>query len=460
MDTSFDVIVIGAGQAGPALAERCGREGLKTAVIERDQMGGTCVNNGCIPTKTLIASARVAAIARRASQYGVLLDSAPRIDMARVKERKDQLVLKSRNGVTDWMNKAKNVSLIRGAARFTGPHEVTVNDRKLHAKRIFINVGARPSTPTLTGIENVPYLDNVSMMDLDFVPEHLVIVGGSYIGIEFAQMYRRFGAQVTICEKGPRLISREDADISDEIRAILEREGISVRTDANCLRVEKNGEGIALGVDCNAGAPKIEGSHLLMAVGRTPNTDQLGLDSAGIAADERGFITVNDKLETSVAGVYALGDVNGRGAFTHTSWNDYEIVAANLFDNGTRLVTERISTYALFIDPPLGRVGLSFTQARATGKALLTAKLQMSRVGRAQEAGDTQGFMKIVVDASTKRILGAAILGMGGDEVVQSILEVMYADVPYTSLQRGVHIHPTVSEFLPTLLEGLAPCQG
>ncbi len=451
----FDVIVIGAGQAGPAMAARCGRQGLKTVIVERDQMGGTCVNNGCIPTKSLIASARVAALARRAADYGVVLEQPPRIDMPAVKARKDRIVQASRTGVTKWMDSAKNVIVIHGHARFTASHEIVVAGRLLSADKIFINTGGRPSAPALTGIDQVPYLTNVSMMELDAVPKHLIIIGGSYIGLEFAQMYRRFGSEVTVCEKGPRLIAREDKDISEEVRAILEREGIVVRTGANCLTVERHGAGIAVGVDCESGVPRVEGSHLLLAIGRTPNSDDLGLEQAGIAVDQRGYISVNDQLETSVPGVYALGDVNGRGAFTHTSWNDYEIVAANLFDGGTRRLTDRISAYALFIDPPLGRVGLSFNEARATGRAVLTSKMLMSRVGRAQETGETQGFMKIVVDAQTQRILGAALLGLSGDEVVQSVLEVMYADQPYTSINRGVHIHPTVSELLPTLLENL-----
>ena len=459
MSENFDVIVIGAGQAGPPLAARAGSEGLKVAVIERHQMGGTCVNNGCIPTKTLVASARVAALARRAAEYGVMLDQSPRIDMHAVKARKDAIVLASRTGVTNWMANAKNVSVIRGNARFTGPHQIEVAGRTLSAGRIFINVGGRPTIPKLSGIESVAHLDNVSMMDVNFVPPHLIVIGGSYIGLEFAQIYRRFGAEVTVCEMGPRLIGREDEDVSEEVRAILEREGVTVRTGATCLSVDKSGDGISVGVACDSGLPKIEGSHLLLATGRTPNSGDLGLDRAGIVTDARGFITVNDQLETNVAGVYALGDVNGRGAFTHTSWNDYEIVAANLFDGDTRRVTDRIPTYALFTDPPLGRVGMSFNEARATGRPLLGAKMQMTRVGRAREAGETQGFMKIVVDAETKRILGAALLGLSGDEVVQSILEVMVADQPYTRISRGMHIHPTVSELLPTLLEGLKPLE-
>ena len=386
-----------------------------------------------------------------------MLDQGVRIDMPAVKARKDAIVQASRTGVTNWMAKAKNVSVIHGQARFTGAHEIEVGGRTLSADRIFINVGGRPSTPTLTGMDSVPFLNNISMMDVDFVPAHLIVIGGSYIGLEFAQMYRRFGAEVTVCEMGPRLIGREDEDVSDEVRAILAREGVTVRTGATCLSVERQGSGINVGVECGSGAPKIEGSHLLIATGRTPNTEDLGLDRAGITTDKRGYISVNDQLETSAPGVFALGDVNGRGAFTHTAWNDYEIVAANLFDGGTRRVTDRITAYALFTDPPLGRIGMSFNEARATGRPLLAAKMPMTRVGRAREAGETQGFMKIVVDAETKRILGAALLGLSGDEVVQSILEVMVADAPYTSINRGVHIHPTVSELLPTLLEGLKP---
>ena len=457
MSERFDVIVIGAGQAGPALAARCGRQGLKTALIERSHLGGTCVNNGCVPTKTLVASARVAAQVRRAAEFGVMIDGTSHVDMAKVKARKDAIVEASRAGLGNWMTSAKNVSLIRGDARFTGSHEISVGDQHLQAGKIFINVGGRPAAPKLEGIEKVSYLNNISMMDVDFVPRHLVVVGGSYIGLEFAQMYRRFGAEVTVCEMGPRLIGREDEDVSLEVQAILEREGVKVRTGATCLKVDRSDGGVLVGVSCDCGEPAVEGSHLLLATGRVPNTEALGLDMAGISIDARGYITVNDECETNVAGVFALGDVNGRGAFTHTAWNDYEIVAANLFDGDTRRVTDRISAYALFTDPPLGRVGMSFTEARATGRPLLAAKMPMARVGRAREFGETQGFMKIVVDAETKRILGAAMLGLSGDEVVQSVLEVMYADKPYTQINRGVHIHPTVTELVPTLLEGLKP---
>ncbi len=459
MTETFDAIVIGAGQAGPALAVRCGEQGLKTAIIERKLFGGTCVNTGCVPTKTLVASARAAQIARRAADYGVMLDQPVRVDMRHVKARKDRIVMQSREGVTKWLRNARNVTVIEGHARFTGPHALVVDGRRLAAERIFINVGGRASVPDMPGIDEVPYLTNTSMMDVDYLPEHLIVIGGSYIGLEFAQMYRRFGARVTVCEMGPRLIGREDEDVSEAIREIFEREGIDVRVNAKCLNVTKRGERIGVGLDCREGAPEVEGSHLLLAVGRLPNTHDLGLEAAGIRTGERGFIEVDDGLQTSVPGVWALGDANGRGAFTHTSWNDYEIVAANLFDGAGRRVSDRIPTYALFTDPPLGRAGVTEREARASGRPLLAAKLPMTRVGRAREAGETQGFMKIVVDRETRRILGAALLGLSGDEVVQSILDVMYADQPYTVLQNAMHIHPTVTELVPTLLGGLKPVQ-
>lgn len=457
MSQNFDVIVIGAGQAGPAMAARCGREGLKTALVEAAEMGGTCVNNGCIPTKTLVASARAAAMARRAADYGVDIGGSVTVDMQRVKARKDAVVAASRKGVGDWMAAAKNVTVVRGHARFTGPHEIEVEGNRLGAPRIFINVGGRPFTPPLKGIESVAHLDNIAMMGIDKLPEHLIVIGGSYIGLEFAQIYRRFGSEVTVCEMGSRLVSREDEDVSTEIRAILEREGIDVRTDAQCLAVEQRGARIVAGLSCDTAAAPVEGTHLLVAAGRRPNTDNLGLDAAGITVDARGFIPVNDRLETNVPGVWALGDVNGRGAFTHTSWNDYEIVSQNLFDGADRRISDRITTYALFTDPPLGRCGMTLREAQATGRPLLSAKMPMTRVGRAKEAGETQGFMKIVVDAETRHILGAALLGLSADEVVQSILQVMSAKLPYTAIQRTMPIHPTVSELLPTLLEGLKP---
>ena len=457
MIEQFDAIIIGAGQAGPALAVRCGKEGLKTAIIERQRFGGTCVNNGCVPTKTLVASARTAHMARRAADYGVILDAPVRIDMARVKARKDAIVEQSSKGVRAWLDGARNVSVIEGHAAFSAAHQVRVGARVLEAPRIFINAGGRAAMPDLPGIDSVPTLNNERIMHLDQVPAHLIIIGGSYIGLEFAQMYRRFGARVTVIETGPRIIGREDADVSEAIRLILEGEGVEFRLNAGGLRLASHAAGVAVSLrDANGGAT-IEGSHLLVATGRVPNTHDLGLIVAGIATDARGYIVVDDSLATSVPGVYAVGDCNGRGAFTHTSWNDYEIVAANLFDRASRKVSERISAYALFVDPPLGRVGMTEAQVRASGRAALVAKMPMSRVGRAREMGETAGFMKVAVDAQTQQILGAAILGVHGDEVIHALLEVMVAQQPYTLLARGVHIHPTVSELLPTLLEGLKP---
>lgn len=457
MAEQFDAIVIGAGQAGPALAVRCGREGLKTAIIERKLFGGTCVNNGCVPTKTLVASAKVAHMARRAGEYGIDLAAPARVDMARVMARKNAIVQTSRDGVRSWLDTARNVSVIEGHAVLTGAHQVRVGDRTLEAPRIFLNVGGRAAMPSMPGIDSVPTLNNERIMHLDTVPAHLVVIGGSYIGLEFAQMFRRFGSQVTVIETGPAVIGREDADVSQAIHQILTGEGIDIRVNATCLGLESRGAGIAVRVGCGDGAPVVEGSHVLLATGRRPNTDDLGLDAAGIATDARGFITVDDRLATNIDGVYAIGDCNGRGAFTHTSWNDYEIVAANLFDGETRKVTDRIPVYALFIDPPLGRIGSTERAVRESGIRALSATLPMTRVGRAREMGETQGFMKVTVDATSKRILGAAILGVHGDEVVQELLAVMAAQLPYTHINRTMHIHPTVAELLPTLLEGLKP---
>jgi pyruvate/2-oxoglutarate dehydrogenase complex dihydrolipoamide dehydrogenase (E3) component len=461
MTESFDAIVIGAGQAGPALAVRCGKQGLKTAIIERHRFGGTCVNNGCVPTKALVASARAAHVARTAGDFGIAVDGPVRVEMARVKARKDGIVQQSREGVRAWLDGAPNVTVIEGHAQFTAPHRVRVSvgagDLELEAPRIFINVGGRAAVPDLPGIADVPFLNNERIMHIDQVPEHLIVVGGSYIGLEFAQMVRRFGSRVTVVEAGPRLIGREDEDISAAIHDILKAEGIEFRLSASCIALRRLGEGVAVGVTCADGVPLVEGSHILLATGRVPNTRDLGLQAAGIHTDARGYITVAEDLSTSAPGVYALGDCNGRGAFTHTSWNDYEIVAANLFDGGTRKVSNRIAAYALFVDPPLGRVGMTDAQVRASGRPALTAKMPMTRVGRAREMGETAGFMKITVAADTREILGAAILGVHGDEVIHAILEVMTAGQPHTVINRGMHIHPTVSELLPTLLEGLAP---
>jgi pyruvate/2-oxoglutarate dehydrogenase complex dihydrolipoamide dehydrogenase (E3) component len=457
MSEQFDAIVIGAGQAGPALAVRCGKQGLKTALVERHRFGGTCVNNGCVPTKTLVASARAAHVARHAGDYGVVIDSAVRVDMARVKARKDRIVQQGSSGVRAWLQAARNVTVIEGHAQFSGPRRLRIGDRELEAPQVFINVGGRAAVPDMPGVDAVPFLNNERIMHLDHLPEHLIVVGGSYIGLEFAQIYRRFGSQVTVIEAGPRLVGREDEDVSDAIREILAAEGIEFRLGATCIGLQRRGEHVAIAAACASETPPVEGSHILLATGRVPNTHDLGLAAAGIETDARGYIVVDEGLRTTADGVYALGDCNGRGAFTHTSWNDYEIVAGNLFDGEARRVSERIPAYALFVDPPLARVGMTHAQATSTGRPVLAAKMMMTRVGRAREMGETAGFMKVVVDAETRQILGAAILGVHGDEVIHAILEVMTARLPCTVINRAVHIHPTVAELLPTLLEGLAP---
>ena len=456
MQKNFDVIVLGAGQAGPPLAARFAERGMAVALVEREHLGGTCVNDGCIPTKTLVASARVAHVARHAGKYGVQAGDVS-VDMRAVKARKDEVVNLSVASLTDWLGGIKTLTNIRGEARFTGPNTVRVGDGELSAPKIFINVGGRPSVPDWPGISSVPYLTNTSMMAVDFLPTHLVILGGSYIGLEFAQMYRRFGSRVTVIEAGPRLIGREDADVSGAVRAMLEGEGITVYVDADNLAITREADQVRVAFGAGGAAQSVTGSHLLLAVGRRPNTDGLGLEAAGIATDARGFIVVDDELRTGVPGVWALGDVNGRGAFTHTSYNDFEVVAANLLDGGARRVSDRISAYALYTDPPLGRIGMSEAEVRASGRAALVARLPMAHVGRARERGETTGFMKVLVDAQSERILGAALFGIEADEVVQLLLLAMAADLPYTRITRTMFIHPTVTELLPSLFAALKP---
>ncbi|HET9696899.1 MAG TPA: FAD-containing oxidoreductase [Terriglobales bacterium] len=457
MSRHFDALIVGTGQAGPSLAVRLANVGMSVAIIERGKFGGTCVNTGCIPTKTLVASAYAAHVARRGADYGFSIGGDVRVDMKQVKARKDAVSGRSNKGVEEWLRSTKNVTVIQGHARFQSPHTISVNDELLEADKIFINVGGRASIPDMPGIHDVPFLNNSSMMDIDFLPEHLVVVGGSYIGLEFGQMYRRFGSEVTIVEMGPRLIGREDQDISQAVREIIEAEGIHVRTDAKCISLAKRDKGVTVGMTCDDPPSEVSGSHVLLAVGRIPNTSDLGLDRAGIQMDARGYIVVNDQLETSVPGVWALGDCNGHGAFTHTSYNDYEIVADNLLNNDHRRLSDRITAYGLFIDPPLGRCGMTDAEVRRSGRRALVAKYPMARVSRAYEKGETQGFMKITVDADTKQFLGAAILGIGGDEIIHTLLDMMYAKAPYTVIQRAMHIHPTVSEYLPTVLSKLEP---
>ena len=457
MSRHFDAIIIGTGQAGPALAARFAAAGMTVAIIERHKFGGTCVNTGCIPTKTLVASAYAAHVARRGAEYGFDVTGDVRVDMKRVKARKDDVSGRSNRGVEEWLRGLNNCTVIQGHARFQSSHTVVVNDEVLQADKLFINVGGRSSVPAMPGLQDVPFLTNSSMMDVDFLPEHLVIVGGSYIGLEFGQMYRRFGSHVTIVEMGPRLIGREDEDISEAVRDILEAEGIQIRLNAKCISLAKRNNGVVVRMGCDEGPPEVVGTHVLLAVGRIPNTNDLGLDRAGVATDPRGYIVVDEQLQTSVPGIWALGDCNGRGTFTHTSYNDYEIVADNLLNGDHRRVSDRIQAYALYTDPPLGRCGMTDLEIRKSGRAALAAKLPMSRVGRAAEKGETQGFMKISVDAQTQHILGAAILGTGGDEVIHVLLDVMYAKAPYTLVQRAMHIHPTVAEFLPVVLSKLEP---
>ncbi|GAB3224143.1 FAD-containing oxidoreductase [Mycolicibacterium hippocampi] len=459
MTEKFDAIIVGAGQAGPPLAGRLTAAGQTVAVIERKLVGGTCVNSGCIPTKTLVASAHAAHLARRGGEFGV--NTGPvTVDMAKVKARKDRISTGDREGVESWLEGMKGATLIRGHARFEGPHTIRVDDRLLEADRIFLNVGGRAVAPDMPGLADIDYLTNVGILEIDTVPEHLVVIGGSYIALEFAQMYRRFGARVTVIERGPRLTAREDEDVSAAIKDILENEGINVVLGADGIRFAKGGgDSGGFTVTPKDGAEPIAGSHVLVAVGRQPNTDDLGLDAAGVTTDRRGHIVVDDQLRTNVDHIWAMGDCNGRGAFTHTSYNDFEIVAANLLDDDPRKVSDRVTTYALYIDPPLGRVGMTVDEVRRSGRKALVGKRPMTRVGRAVEKGETQGFMKVVVDAETEQILGAAILGVGGDEVVQDILDVMTAELPYTAISRTMHIHPTVSELVPTMLQDLKPLQ-
>jgi pyruvate/2-oxoglutarate dehydrogenase complex dihydrolipoamide dehydrogenase (E3) component len=457
MPSAFDALIIGTGQAGPALAARLAGAGMKVAVVEKAKFGGTCVNDGCTPTKALVASAYAAHLARRAADYGVMLEGAPRVDMKRVKARKDAIVAKSSSSVEEWMRGLEGAKVYRGHARFTGKTTVKVNDEELTADKIFIDVGGRPLVPKMQGLNEVQFLTNQSLMEVDFVPEHLLVVGGSYVGLEFAHMYRRFGARVTVIEMGPRLIGREDEDVSQAVKEILEAEGIGVRLEAECLSAQKEAKGLSIGVGCKEGDPRVWGSHLLLAVGRVPNTDDLGLEAAGIHTDKRGYIEVDEGLRTANPNVWALGDCNGKGAFTHTAYNDYEIVADNLLSNANRKHTDRIGVYALYIDPPLGRVGMSEAEIKQAGLKALVGKRPMTRVARAVEKGETQGFLKIHVEEGSKRILGAALLGTGADEAVHSLIDAVYARTPYPEFQRRVRIHPNVSELLPTVLESLKP---
>ena len=453
----YDAIIIGTGQAGPALARRLVAADWKVAVIERKFFGGTCVNTGCTPTKALVASAYAAYLARRSADYGVTIGGPVGMDMKAVKARKDAISLPSRRGVERSLKQLKGCTVLEGHGHFVGPKHVQVGGEALTADKIFINVGGRAVIPPIRGLDQVSYLTNSSMMDVDFLPPHLIVLGGSYVGLEFAQTYRRFGSEVTVVELAPHLIAREDEDVSRAVAEILKDENIDVRLNSKVVAVGKHGNDIAVTIESGAAESRIVGSHLLLAIGRRPNTDDLGLDKAGVATDSRGYIEVDEELRTNVPGIWALGDCNGKGAFTHTSWNDFEIVAANLLDNEARRVSDRIAAYALYTDPPLGRAGMTEKEVRKTGRPALIATIAMEDVSRAFEKGETKGFMKILVDKETKQILGASLLGLSGDEAIHCILDIMYAKAPYTVLQRAMHIHPTVSEFIPTMLGDLRP---
>ncbi|MBI5721506.1 MAG: FAD-containing oxidoreductase [Burkholderiales bacterium] len=458
MSRALDAIVIGAGQAGPSLAARLAQEGgMKVALIEREHLGGTCVNNGCMPTKTLVASARAAHVARQAAHWGVRVEGTVSVDMKAVKARKDAVVNQSVENLTRWLGGIANLRLIRGHARFVGMREVEVNGERLSAPRVFLNVGGRPVLPNWPGLDAVPVLTNTSVMELESLPEHLVVAGGSYIGLEFAQIYRRFGARVTVLEVAERIIAREDPEVSREVQALLEGEGVVFHLGVRDVRASGEAGAIELAFHTAGGDQRVTGTHLLAAVGRRPNTDDLGLEHTGLAADARGLVAVDDELRTPVEGIWALGDVNGRGAFTHTSYNDHEIVAAKLLDGAARSTRERVPAYALFVDPPLARFGASEVELRAAGRPFLVGRLPMARVGRARERGETAGFMKVLVDPQTERLLGAALLGIEADEVVHELLLALHAGLSYRQVQRLVHIHPTVSELLPTLFSTLAP---
>ena len=456
MATPYDAIIIGAGQSGPFLAVRLAEAGRRVALIERSTIGGTCVNNGCIPTKTMVASARAAHVARSAANYGVATGPVS-VDYAAVKARRDGLVAEFVKGLVDWMAATKNLTTIMGTAKFTGAREVEVNGERLTAPQIFLNTGGRPVVPDWPGLADVPYLTNVSLMDLDVLPKHLVIIGGSYIGLEFAQMFRRFGSAITVLERGTRLIAKEDADVSEGVRDILANEGVDFVLGVSGFEIVRDDGGVRVSYAVGGERKAVSGSHLLIATGRRPNSDGLGLEAAGVAVDGRGYVTVDERLQTNVEGIFAMGDINGRGGFTHTSYNDFEIVAANLLDGDDRKVSDRIAAYNLYIDPPLGHVGMTEAEIRAKGIKALKGVFPMARVGRAREKGETQGFMKVLVDPATKQILGASLLGIEADEIVQSLLHVMAMHAPYTVITRTMHIHPTVSELLPSLFADLQP---
>src|SRR6266550_788313 len=451
----YDAIVIGSGQGGTPLSTALAAAGMHTALIERKHAGGTCVNEGCTPTKTIVASGRVAYLARRAADYGAHTGPIS-IDLRKVRERKRNIVDKFRNGVQSRIEKAANLELIFGDAKFTGPKTVEVRTkdgvrRGLSAKYIFINAGTRASRPRLDGLDDVPALDNASIMELDTVPDHLLILGGGYIGLEFGQLFRRFGSRVTIIQSGGQLLTREDPDVAEEVTKILRQDGVEVVLRAMATRVDQSGEKIQLQVEAGGKAMPFVGSHLLVAAGRIPNSDTLNLSAAGVKTDERGFIQVNDRLETSAEGIYALGDIKGGPAFTHISYDDFRIIRANLLEKKNASTNNRQVPYTVFIDPQLGRVGLTETEARAQHRNIRVAKLPMTSVARALEVDETRGFMKAIVDAGTGHILGCAILGIEGGEIMAMLEIAIMGKLRYTALRDGIFAHPTLAESLNNL---------
>jgi pyruvate/2-oxoglutarate dehydrogenase complex dihydrolipoamide dehydrogenase (E3) component len=450
-----DAAIVGSGQAAPALAVALAKRGERVALIEGAQLGGCCVNVGCTPTKTLRKSARVAHLARRAAEFGVQVGTVE-VDFAAAMNRMQQRVDAARSALESWLAGQPNITLLRAWGSFAGRSadgfDLLADGHTVHAKRVYLNTGTRAAIPPIPGLEGVPYLDNVSLLALRSRPEHLIVIGGSYIGLEMGQIFRRLDSEVTMIEPGPRIVSREDAEISARIASFLGEEGVAILTGEPVSRVERSARGVAV----QLGNRRVEGSHLLMATGRLPNTERLNLSAVGVETDERGFVPTNGRLETNVPGIWALGDINKRGAFTHTSYHDHEIVLAN-HDGGARSANDRIMAYAIYTDPPLGRVGLSETAARATGKRILMASFEMKDVSRAKEESETHGLIKLLVDADTERFVGAGILGINGDEIIQVISNFMATGASWRVMKDALPIHPTVAEFFPTILGKLKP---